>query len=131
MPAEVVPSYELVLDAGPSAPWIVMVHGVSQDRRVFSAQVRDFSKAYRLMLIDLPGHGRSGALTGPYGLVEFASGIRAAVRNAGISRFHFLGTHIGAGAGLLLATRDPDLFASVLLEGPVFPGRRCLPSAKR
>jgi 3-oxoadipate enol-lactonase len=124
MPGEVVPFYELVLDAGPSAPWIVMVHGVSQDRRVFSAQVRDFKRAYRLMLVDLPGHGRSGSIAGPYGLDEFASGIRAAVCHAGIARFHFWGTHIGASAGLLLATRDPDLFASLLLEGPVFPGRR-------
>lgn len=76
------------------------------------------------MLIDLPGHGRSSALPGPYGLAEFASGIRAAVGDAGISRFHFWGTHTGVSAGLLLATRDPAPFASLLIEGPDFPGRR-------
>jgi 3-oxoadipate enol-lactonase len=122
--APTVAYYECVQDAPPSAPWIVLVHGVSQDRRVFSAQVQAFRRTFRLMLIDLPGHGRSTGCPGPFGLDEFAASIRASIRSAGLAQPHFWGTHIGAGAGLLLAAREPHLFGSLLLEAPVFPGRR-------
>lgn len=115
--------FEKVTRAAPDAPWITMVHGVSQDRRVFSAQVDAFGGDYRLLLIDLPGHGLSSEMTGPYGIAEFAASIEAAMAEAGVSRSHFWGTHIGAGAGLLLACRAPGLFQSLVLEGPVFPGR--------
>ena len=114
---------ELVVDAGPSAPWIVMVHGVSQDRRFFSAQVGEFSEHYRLILIDLPGHGLSARAPGPYGLEEFASAIDGVARITASAPFHFWGTHIGAAAGLLLAARHPELFSSLVLEAPVYPGR--------
>lgn len=115
--------YETVVDAGPDAPWMTMVHGVSQDRRVFSAQVTAFRGRFRLLLIDLPGHGLSTDMPGPYGLAEFASAIRATFGEAGVECTHFWGTHLGAGAGLLLACRKPDLFLSLILEAPVFPGR--------
>src|SRR5689334_9990375 len=95
-----VPYYECVQDAPRSAPWIVLVHGVSQDRRVFSEQVQALRARFRLMLIDLPGHGRSAHCPGPFGLNEFAASIQAAVRDSGLTRPHFWGTHIGAGAGL-------------------------------
>ncbi|MGI9381850.1 MAG: alpha/beta fold hydrolase [Methyloligellaceae bacterium] len=114
---------ETVAETGPDAPWITMVHGVSQDRRVFSAQVAEFKAGFRLLLVDLPGHGLSSDLSGPYGLQEFAASIQAAVSDAGVEKSHFWGTHIGAGAGLLLACREPGLFRSLVLEGPIFPGR--------
>lgn len=36
--------HEIIDDAGPGAPWLVMLHGVSQNRRAFSAQVPEFRK---------------------------------------------------------------------------------------
>ena len=115
--------YELVVTAGTAAPWFTMVHGVSQDRRVFDRQVEAFRRDFRICLIDLPGHGLSSDLAGPYGLAEYAASIAGAWRSAGIERSGFWGSHTGAGAGLLLACRQPRSFASLVLEGPVFPGR--------
>ena len=115
--------FETVTYAGSSADWIVMVHGVSQDRRIFSKQVEEFKESYRLILIDMPGHGLSAELPGPYGLEEYASCIAATLQSAGVQYPHYWGTHLGAGAGLLLQCRQPDTFKSLILEGPVFPGR--------
>jgi len=42
-----------------------MVHGMSQDRRVFGAQADAFRTDYRIQLIDLPGHGLSEDMAGP------------------------------------------------------------------
>jgi pimeloyl-ACP methyl ester carboxylesterase len=113
---------ERVTDAGPDAPWLTLVHGMSQHRGVFSAQVAAFRTRYRLLLIDLPGHGLSAGLPGPFGLAEYAASCRAALDDAGVARTHFWGTHTGAGVALLLAVREPARFAALVLEGPVLPG---------
>ncbi|MEX2617891.1 MAG: alpha/beta fold hydrolase [Alphaproteobacteria bacterium] len=115
--------YELIDDTGPGSPWLVMVHGISQNRRAFSAQLPEFRKTHRLLLIDLPGHGLSSAVPGPFGVEAYAASIAGAMDEAGILHAAFWGTHLGAAAGLLLACRESERFTALILEGPVFPGR--------
>ena len=117
----------VVETAGPTADWMVLVHGVSQDHRLFDAQVRYFQDTYRILLIDLPGHGVSSSVPAPYGLREFAEHIRDCIASTGASDFLLWGTHLGASAGLLAACDQPKLFSALVLESPVFPGR-ALPS---
>lgn len=104
-------------------PWLVMVHGMSQDHRVFSSQVEAFRKRFRILLIDLPGHGLSSAVDGPFGHLEFAEHVRESIRAAKIDHCHYWGTHTGATVGLLIAAQAPSLFNSLVLEGPAIPGR--------
>jgi 3-oxoadipate enol-lactonase len=121
--AGVVPFYQRIESAGGDRPWLVMIHGASQHRGVFSAQVEYFQHQYRLLLIDLPGHGGSARLAGPYGLIEYAESALAALNDAGITQMHFWGTHTGAGIGLLLAARGHQhRFKSLILDGAVLPG---------
>ena len=114
---------ELIEDAVATAPWLVLVHGTGQDRRVFDRQVAAFRGDHRLCLIDLPGHGRASTHPGPFGLADHADAIARALDAAGIERAHYWGTHTGAAAGLVVACRQPHRFASLVLEGPVIPGR--------
>lgn len=114
---------ETVTEAGPEARWLTLVHGLSQHRGVFSAQVEAFRESHRLLLVDLPGHGLSASMPGPYGLEEYSAAVLAALDEAGVERTIYFGTHTGAGVGLLLACRAPLRFASLVLEGPVIPGR--------
>ena len=118
----------IVVDtAGSAADLMVLVHGVSQDHRLFDAQVRCFQETYRILLIDLPGHGVSSSIPAPYGLKEFSEHIRDCMVSNGVNNAIFWGTHLGASAGLLAACDEPDLFSALVLESPVFPGR-ALPS---
>lgn len=127
-------AHEVMTDAGPEAPWLTLVHGATQHRGLFSAQVAAFRAEFRLLLIDLPGHGQSASLPGPYGMVEYAARVRAAMVEAiggggGESiaegeRTHYWATHTGTGVGLLLAAMEPARFESLVLEGPVFPDRQ-------
>lgn len=116
------PYFERITDAGATRPWITMVHGASQHRGLFSAQVDAFRADYRLLLIDLPGHGRSSGHPGPYGLAEYARSVLAAIRAAAVERTHFWGTHTGAGIALMLAVQHPQLIASLVLDGAILPG---------
>ena len=115
-------NYKTVIESGTGAPWLVMVHGMSQDHRVFSAQVEAFKDRYRILLIDLPGHGLSAALPGPFGHLELAAQVAGAMAAAGVSRCHYWATHTGTSLGLLLASERPERFRSLVLEGAVLPG---------
>ncbi len=115
-------NFRTVLEAGADDPWIVMVHGMSQDHRVFSAQVDAFKDRYRILLIDLPGHGLSAGVPGPFGHIELASHVAGAIDDAGVSRCDYWATHTGTSLGLLIASAEPDRFRSIILEGAVLPG---------
>lgn len=116
------PHFEAISSAGEARPWITMVHGTSQHSGLFSAQVEAFQDDYRLLLIDLPGHGRSSDCPGPYGLAEYARSVLATLHAAAVGRTHFWGTHTGAGIGLMLAAQRPQLIASMVLDGAILPG---------
>ena len=122
--------YKTLTKAGRDAPWLTMVHGMSQDHRTFSAQVSEFKDRYRILLIDLPGHGLSADVPGPFGHHELASHVAAAMEHAGAVPTHYWGTHTGAALGLLLASRDRARFLSLVLEGAVLPGYT-LPSVSK
>lgn len=116
------PYFETISEAGAAAPWLTLVHGASQHSGLFSAQVAAFRSRYQLLLIDLPGHGGSAGMPGPYGFGEHAEAVLRAIDRAGAGRTHYWGTHTGAGAGLLLAVRMPQRFLSLVLDGAVLPG---------
>lgn len=114
--------FQIIDRAGRGAPWLVLVHGASQHSGLFSGQIDAFAPRFRLLLVDLPGHGRSTHVPGPYGPVEYAAAVDAAIERAGIEHCHFWGTHTGAGVGLLLAASNPARLRSLVLEGAVVPG---------
>jgi pimeloyl-ACP methyl ester carboxylesterase len=116
-------AHAFVDDAGPGAPWLTLVHGATQSRALFDAQVDAFAARYRLLLVDLPGHGASASLPGPYGPLEYARGVGAAMHAAGVDRTHYWGTHTGSAVALVLAASEPERFQSLVLEGVVIPGR--------
>jgi len=122
--------FKCIHEPGAKSAWLVMVHGMSQDHRVFSAQVEAFKDRHPILLIDLPGHGLSAGIPGPFGHWEMAEQVGGAIAAAGIERCHYWGTHTGTALGLLLATWQPARFHSLILEGAVLPGH-VMPSVDR
>ncbi|WP_193187018.1 alpha/beta fold hydrolase [Nisaea sediminum] len=107
-----------------SLPWLVMVHGMSQDRRIFDRQAEAFSNTHRILALDLLGHGAASDASGPFGHVEFSNHILGQMRAHGVAHARFWGTHTGAAVGLYLAaTEPPGLIDALVLEAPVIPGR--------
>jgi pimeloyl-ACP methyl ester carboxylesterase len=115
--------HEIIKAPHSSSPWLVMVHGLTQNKSLFEKQIPEFQIKNNLLLIDLPGHGASSNTEGSYGLNEYANAIEKVINHHYIPSPNFWGTHIGAGAGLLLACQKPHFFSSLILEGPIFPGR--------
>ena len=64
---------------GQGSPAVVLVHGWSCDRGYWKEQIEYLAPQYRLVLIDLAGHGESG--TGAQGLHH--GGVRRGRRRGG------------------------------------------------
>ena len=103
-------------------PWLTLLHGFSQNLSVWEPQTVRMAGSFRMLRIDLRGHGGSSIPNAAYGPVEYAADVLAVLDALGIGATHLWGTHTGAGAGLLLAVQHPERIATLVLEGAVIPG---------
>jgi pimeloyl-ACP methyl ester carboxylesterase len=102
-------------------PFIVFVHGASNDHSVWALQSRYFAHHGRNVLaVDLPGHGRSGG-DARASVPEIADGLAALLDALAIERAAFVGHSLGALAVLDMAARHPERVSRIALLGPSAP----------
>jgi len=89
-----VPIHSTVRGSGPKT--IVFVHGWTCDESSWRAQVPFFEKNYRVITLDLPGHGKSGApANAPLTMELFARSIEAVRVEAGAGKIVLVGHSMG------------------------------------
>jgi pimeloyl-ACP methyl ester carboxylesterase len=100
---------------GPAdAPPLVFIHGGGVAGWMWRAQVRAFEGEYRVVVPDLPGHGRSSA--GTYGTqAEVAALVASELEERGIRDATVVGFSLGAQLAAQLAATRPDLVARVVV----------------
>ncbi len=94
---------------GSGEPALVFVHGWSCDRSYWDAQVPYFSERYRVVTIDLAGHGESGLGREVWSMKAFGQDVAAVVEELGLDQVvlvgHSMGGPVGAEAARLLGNR--------------------------
>jgi pimeloyl-ACP methyl ester carboxylesterase len=100
---------------------LVLVHGWTCDESSWREQVPILAKQYRVITLDLPGHGRSGSPTnGPLTMDLFARAVEAVRAEAGAERIVLVGHSMGAPVIRQYARRFPSRVAGlVAVDGPV------------
>ena len=96
------------------APAIVLVHSLGSSRSAWAPQVAALQDRYRLVLVDLRGHGVSPSPPGPYAVAELAQDVIAAAASAGAASFHLCGISIGGLAALWTAVHRADVVRSIV-----------------
>jgi pimeloyl-ACP methyl ester carboxylesterase len=118
-------SYE---DYGSGEPTLVFVHGWSGDARYWRAQVSRFSKIYRVVVLDLAGHGHSGMSRSMYSMGAFGEDVRAVAEATGSRKViligHSMGGSVIAEAARLLPGRVIGLIGIDTLENIEYPMTR-------
>lgn len=74
---------------------IVFVHGWSCDRSYWNNQISYFAQRYRVVAIDLAGHGQSGSGRTDWTIHRFADDVVAAIRSAGATQVIIVGHSLG------------------------------------
>lgn len=85
-------SYEVY---GKGEPGLVFVHGWSCDSRYWRNQVSAFSAKNKIILIDLAGHGHSGATREKYSMKAFGEDVKAVVEASGSKKVILIGHSMG------------------------------------
>ena len=80
---------------GSGEPALVLVHGWSCDRSYWDAQVPYFSERYRVVTIDLAGHGESGLEREVWSMRAFGQDVAAVVEELGLEQVVLVGHSLG------------------------------------
>ena len=102
-------------------PPVLLVHGNSACKEVFARQFDSALLAgWRLIALDLPGHGASADAPDPraaYALDGFAAACASVLDQLGTGAVPVLGWSLGGHIGLELLGRRPDLVRALMIVG--------------
>lgn len=92
------------------APALVLLHPLGANLGTWQAQLAEFERFFRVIRIDLRGHGKSRLDDGPpqaCSMVDLAGDVFAVLDALGIERAHFCGVSIGGAIALQAALLSP------------------------
>jgi pimeloyl-ACP methyl ester carboxylesterase len=112
-----------VTDAGAAAPVAVLVHGITGWWRTWWRVAPALAEhGWRMVAVDLRGHGTSPPIDGVATAESLAADMAATIASLGLARVDALIAHsLGAAVAMEFAHRKPDLVRRLVLEDP--PGR--------
>lgn len=93
---------------GSGEPTLVFVHGWSCDARYWRAQIPYFSRKNRVVILDLAGHGHSGATRSQYSMKAFGEDVRAVTEATGSRSVILIGHSMGGSVIAEAARLMPD-----------------------
>lgn len=112
-----------VATAGPAdGDPVVLVHGWPQHWWIWRGVIPPLVEAgYRVIAIDLRGHGWSDAPADGYEKEQFATDVLAALDSLGVQRFKLMGHDWGGFASFLIALRAPERVEKLVALAIVHP----------
>jgi pimeloyl-ACP methyl ester carboxylesterase len=80
---------------GNGTPALVFVHGWSCDKSYWKGQLEPFSQRYKVVAVDLGGHGESGLERKAWTIASFGSDVAAVVNKLGLNKVILIGHSMG------------------------------------
>jgi pimeloyl-ACP methyl ester carboxylesterase len=100
----------------PDAPALVLLHGSNSSLHTWVPWVRRLSDAFRVVTLDLPGHGLTGPVPGddysPDGMVAFVDAFRTKL---GLTHFFLAGNSMGGNVSVRYAIAHPEAVDKLIL----------------
>src|SRR5258708_13043776 len=103
--------------AGPeSGPVVGFTHSLSSDSGMWAEQVPALLAAgFRVLRIDMRGHGGSDPVAGDYAMDQLAADVAAVIEALGIAQLHYIGLSIGGMIGQAFAINHGVKLNSLML----------------
>ncbi|PSQ90991.1 MAG: 3-oxoadipate enol-lactone hydrolase [Bacteroidetes bacterium QH_2_63_10] len=98
---------------------LLFIHGLGSSSRDWTAQLDHFTDRYRVLRIDLRGHGRSERGDGPYSIAQFARDVAVVLREQAAVPAHVVGLSMGGMVALELAAGAPQLLRRLVVVNSV------------
>ena len=99
---------------GKGDPALVFIHCWACNRHFWDNQVAEFSKTYRVVTIDLPGHGESGQGRKSYSVESYGDDVKTVVTKLNLKRVVLVGSSMGGPIALEATRRMPDRVVAIV-----------------
>jgi sigma-B regulation protein RsbQ len=100
---------------GHGEPAIVFIHGWTCDRTHWRFQVPEFRKSFRVITLDLPGHGDSGAERSSWSIDGLAADVATVVRSLKLKQVVLVGHSLGGPVVLAAAPRLRGILRGIVV----------------
>ena len=90
---------------GEGSVTLVFIHGWACDRSFWRGQADAFAGSYRVVTLDLPGHGASGNERDEWTIVRLGEDVARVVKRLGLRRVVLVGHSMGGSVALVAADR--------------------------
>ncbi|MDC9580553.1 alpha/beta hydrolase [Xenorhabdus sp. PR6a] len=110
-----------VIDSGGNGLPVLLIHGNSSCKEVFRHQINQLKGKYRVVALDLPGHGLSSNATEPrqaYSMPAYAHTVIEVLEKIGINRVVVLGWSLGGHIGLEMLALFPKMIGLMICGTP-------------
>jgi 3-oxoadipate enol-lactonase len=110
-------SIHYVAAGDPQHELVVLLHPAFGDHTCFSSQISPLAEQYRVLAIDMIGHGKS-QVAGPHGsIADMRAVVSAVITHEGHAHAHLVGASLGALIAQDVAYAYPDLVTSLTVVG--------------
>jgi non-heme chloroperoxidase len=109
--------------------WVVLIHGAWAHHRWWQCQIQELSKKYKILALDVRGHGKSTQLEKPYSILGFIRDLDSLFQKAGVDEMILIGWSMGGIISMQYCMDHPDrvkgmvLVATRALRNPMFRWR--------
>jgi pimeloyl-ACP methyl ester carboxylesterase len=94
---------------------VVLLHGFLEDSSIWQELATDLSKGYRVIAIDLPGHGQSDSYGYIHEMEMMAKGVKEVLDFLGLWRVAIIGHSMGGYVALAFAEQFPEMLRGMVL----------------
>ena len=102
---------------GDKGPRVVLLHGWGCSMEMMSPLAAALEKDHQVLLIDFPGHGKSGFPPAPWGVPEYAACLKEVLEKADFLPCAAVGHSFGCRVAAWLAADDPSVFTRLVFTG--------------
>ena len=99
---------------------LLLLHGMADHALVWSSLGDYLRSNYQVIAPDLRGHGESGKPATGYHFQDYIGDLRALINHLGWTQAHILGHSWSAKIAAIWATKQPEVFKSLILVDPFF-----------
>lgn len=101
---------------------LLLLHGLGSTKKDWDAQVPFFSKTYRVITLDLRGHGDSSKPKDAYGVGLMTEDVKAFLDQLKIKKATFVGFSMGGAVTFQMAASHPEYVENLVIvnSGPDF-----------
>ncbi|WP_394237234.1 alpha/beta fold hydrolase [Niallia oryzisoli] len=106
-----------IVEAGEGEP-LIMLHGIGGHIEAYARNIKELSKHFRVIVLDMLGHGYTGKPDYPYTLNEYSNHLLAVLKALQIEQAHLSGESLGGWMSAWFASKHPEYVKSLLLNTP-------------